>query len=165
MDDDVTLHELLDEIGVPRESGGFPLGENGRVRLMNSLHTTEVNQMRHRLRLAERLCLVFGWTGIDDSPRGKAATQLWTEWAHHVGDDFTGPEAHPELNDGSLEALAAERDRMREETLRRFLAPDEHRPTRSLQVCESCQDKLDAGMPAERLPHTNCWEASITESA
>jgi hypothetical protein len=76
--------------------------------------------LEQRLRLAENACVMFGWTaGPDESPRAKAAHQVWSEWAHHVGGGYTGPDEHPELSAAEAD-LAAERDRIRAETLVRI---------------------------------------------
>lgn len=73
-----------------------------------------------RLRMAEDVCVMFGWCGShNDNQRSKAATQLWMRWAHLVGDDYTGPKAHPELA-ASEGALARERDAIRSRTLQRL---------------------------------------------
>lgn len=80
----------------------------------------ELAALRERLKLAEDACLMFGWSaGPGDSPRSKAATELWMRWAHSplVPDDFTDPKQHPDLDDEAVERLAAERDATRARTL------------------------------------------------
>lgn len=76
-------------------------------------------ELELRLRVAEDVCVMFGWCGVDHSQRGKAATQLWMRWAHLVGDDYTGPKAHPELA-ASEASLARQRDEKRQTTLQRL---------------------------------------------
>lgn len=77
-------------------------------------------QLEQRLRVAEDLCIAYGWTPLcGRSDIEEATHELWTRWAHHVPKDFTGPAAHPELN-GSIGALAAHRRATREATLARL---------------------------------------------
>jgi hypothetical protein len=57
-------------------------------------------ELEQRLKLAEDVCVMIGWTAVDDrSPRGKAAHELWKRWASHVGSDFTGPAKHRDLDE------------------------------------------------------------------
>lgn len=64
-------------------------------------------QLEQRLLLAENVCVMVGWTGMDyASQRGKAAFQLWKRWANEPGVD-TSPKAHRDLADLEDE-LAAE---------------------------------------------------------
>jgi hypothetical protein len=77
-------------------------------------------ELELRLRLAEDTCVMFGWCGVkDDSERGKAATELWIRWAHHVGLDYVGPAAHPELA-GAEASLARQRDATRSAVITHF---------------------------------------------
>jgi hypothetical protein len=76
-------------------------------------------ELEERLALAERVCVLFGWSPVlGDSVREKATSQAWSEWVDNVGMDFLAPEAHPELSDEAIEALAVKRDEIRSETLR-----------------------------------------------
>lgn len=78
-------------------------------------------EIRERLEAAERVCVLFGWTSAShDSDRDKALHELWSEWVDLVGSAFTGPDAHPELSDERITALARRRDRIREQTLARI---------------------------------------------
>lgn len=55
--------------------------------------------LERRLRLAENACVMFGWiAAADDSPRDKAAHQVWSLWAWHVNrfGRYADPAAHPE---------------------------------------------------------------------
>lgn len=82
-----------------------------------------IAELLHRLRLAENVCVMTGWTAPSgDTDRDKAAHQVWSMWAHHVGRPFTDPAQHPQL-DAAEAHLAAERDRIRQETLSRLTAP------------------------------------------
>jgi hypothetical protein len=74
-----------------------------------------------RLKAAEDVCVLFGWTGVADSERGKATTQLWQRWVAIVGSDYTQRKAHPDLNDERITELAHERDEIRQRTLARIL--------------------------------------------
>jgi len=72
-----------------------------------------------RLAAAERVCVMFGWLGIDDSERGKAAHELWCDWLEISGVS-TDPADHPDLSDERIRELAARRDATRDQTLRRL---------------------------------------------
>lgn len=82
------------------------------------------DEERARLEAAERVCLLFGWSPAHGHGGGpdieKATGQAWQEWAEIVGSDFTGPEAHPDLGEEAIKALARKRDGIREETLKRL---------------------------------------------
>ena len=73
-----------------------------------------------RLEMAERVCLMVGWTASDPSERGKALHELWSEWtrAYRAAGGSLSPRAHPDLSDDRIRELAARRD----ETVRRTLA-------------------------------------------
>lgn len=86
---------------------------------------TEVGMstVEERLVAAEKVCLLFGWTGVKgNTVRDKATTQAWIEWARLYPKDYCDPPNHPDLNDEAIEALAAERDRIRAETLKGLAA-------------------------------------------
>ena len=57
-------------------------------------------ELEERLKLAEDVCVMIGWTAVNDhSPRGKAAHELWKKWANHVGPEFTSPQQHRDLDE------------------------------------------------------------------
>ena len=71
----------------------------------------ELMELRRRLHAAEQVCVMFGWTAVrNDSDRDKACAQLWHEWAALVGSEFTDPEAHPDLSEEGIAALARQND-------------------------------------------------------
>lgn len=65
------------------------------------------------MELAERVCVLYGWTGIgaDDSDRAKALMELWSEWLHEfeASGGSTSPKDHPALSDERIAALAGRR--------------------------------------------------------
>jgi hypothetical protein len=72
-----------------------------------------------RLKAAEDVCLVYGWSsGLDDSVRGRACYMLWRRWFDLVPEGFCSPRAHPDLSDEELAKLSEARDDLRERTLR-----------------------------------------------
>ncbi len=74
-------------------------------------------QLHGRLIAAESVCVMFGWAAATDND---ALTQAWMEWAHLVGSDYTGPKAHPDLNEKKVHDLSAKRREIRTETLKRI---------------------------------------------
>lgn len=78
-----------------------------------------------RLKVAEDALTLIGWCSTDlnavqDTERGKAAEQMWQQWYGMAKvPDFCDPDRHIEL-DAMIPLLAATRDRIRGETLRRF---------------------------------------------
>jgi hypothetical protein len=75
---------------------------------MTILPTAEVE----RLRDAETISLLVGWTPASNTERGKALHELWSEWSR-VYESAGGsllPEDHPELSDRRIRGLAAQRD-------------------------------------------------------
>lgn len=76
--------------------------------------------LEQRLRAAEEVCVMVGWCGLGHSDREEAATELWLRWARLVGQDYTGPDAHPELA-GSEAVLAAQRRQARADTTARLV--------------------------------------------
>jgi hypothetical protein len=81
----------------------------------------EPDELRRRLYLAERVCLMYGWSPAHmETPREKATHEIWCEWADAVGEKFRSPKAHPELNEGLFNVLAAVRDATRAATLARI---------------------------------------------
>jgi hypothetical protein len=77
-----------------------------------------------RLRVAEDVCVLFGWTGGGEgSQRGDALTQLWMTWARMAEVD-TSPDANRHIDD-LIPQLAAQRRRTREATLAKLRGPDD----------------------------------------
>jgi hypothetical protein len=85
-----------------------------------SVDSQKLDELEERLRLAERVCLLYGWSGSDDTERGRAAMQAWMEWADFVGKEFTSAKAHPELNDEAIAALATIRAAIHTVTIARI---------------------------------------------
>lgn len=80
------------------------------------------DELEQRLRMAEDVCLLFGWCGVGADPAGdraEALNELWQQWARLVGSEFTEIGAHPDLVGGEA-ALADRRRRTRGETLAKF---------------------------------------------
>jgi len=79
----------------------------------------EVERLRERLKLAENVCVMFGWSPVVDheSERAKATTMLWRRWLDHVGGTFIGEGQHPDLSDAVIAALARDRDNLRNQAL------------------------------------------------
>lgn len=78
-----------------------------------------VPTIEERLLLAERVCLMFGWTRAhDETDREKALHELWLEWleAFRADGGNTFPPAHPDLSDARVAELAARRDATVERT-------------------------------------------------
>ena len=73
-------------------------------------------------RAAEQVCLMVGWTGVDNSERGKALTELWNAWynEYQLAGGSSAPSAHPELSDERIRELAAQRDATVAATLARI---------------------------------------------
>lgn len=77
--------------------------------------------VERRLALAERVCVLYGWSAAGSSTgtdRELASLQAWMEWADHVGPKFTGPTSHPDLTDAEIHRLAELRRAIRRDTLR-----------------------------------------------
>ena len=80
--------------------------------------TLTADEIKRRLAAAEDVCLMFGWTAARGyTDRDKAASELWMRWADLVGDGFTDPDGHEDLDEV---ALAAARDAKRDQTLARI---------------------------------------------
>jgi hypothetical protein len=94
--------------------------------LYDDLAEHDPKALAERCRLAERSCVLTGWTAAPrGSQRADAAMHAWSEWANHVGEDFTGPSAHPELDGTEIARLAAARRLVRrtaEDGLRNVVA-------------------------------------------
>jgi hypothetical protein len=68
-------------------------------------------EMYRRLRAAEDVCALVGWTGARHrSPREKALSILWNRWHDLVGPNAAEPSEYPHLNDAGIQALAAQFD-------------------------------------------------------
>lgn len=78
-----------------------------------------LDAMRPRLAAAERACLMFGWTAVVGSDRGKAAHELWVEWLEISGVSMD-PREHPDLSDERITELAVRRDEKRAHALARL---------------------------------------------
>src|ERR1700734_1302613 len=82
------------------------------------------DEIRERLEAAERVCVLYGWTGSGNSERGKALYMLWLRWTEVSGNDCS-PEANPGLTDDVIADLARQRDDRRDSALMRLgLPPD-----------------------------------------
>lgn len=79
-----------------------------------------------RLKAAEDVAVLYGWTGDGNgnSPRGKALFEVWSRWYDLVGSAFLTPDAHPDLNDEEIARLAAQRDETRARTLAKLRGED-----------------------------------------
>jgi hypothetical protein len=57
--------------------------------------------MRERLKLAEELCVLFGWTSVkrDESLRDGLAFEAWRRWYHYVGAERGGPKGNRRINE------------------------------------------------------------------
>lgn len=56
-------------------------------------------ELEERLKLAEDVCVMIGWTRVhNETAREKAAYELWKRWIHHVGSDFASPQKHRDLD-------------------------------------------------------------------
>jgi hypothetical protein len=79
----------------------------------------EVQRLQKRLKVAEDVCVMYGWTGDPiEGDRAKALNELWNRWYHLVGGDFLNADAHPDLSDEEIALLAAQRDEARARTAR-----------------------------------------------
>lgn len=78
------------------------------------------DQLLARLKVAEDVCVLTGWTAAwGDSERDRAALQMWMVWSRMAGPRVHDPLANVAL-DRMIPQLAAERARIRAETLRRI---------------------------------------------
>jgi hypothetical protein len=76
---------------------------------------SEVDDLRRRLALAERVCALVGITAATgETDRDKAKTQAWMDWNHEYG------RLSPRLTDDEILQLAARRDIIRNNTLVRL---------------------------------------------
>lgn len=80
----------------------------------------ENKALRHRLAIAERVCVLYGWTGQrHETERDKALHEVWSFW-HNLPDTDSSPDGNPELTDELISELAAQRDATRARTLERI---------------------------------------------
>lgn len=101
--------------------------------------------LRRRLALAESVCVLYGWTGVQGSTeREKALLELWMMWSRFPGTDHS-PEGNPELTDTLISDLARRRDETRAQTLARLLGMTTDEARRYVE---------QEGKPGARLP----WE-------
>lgn len=57
------------------------------------------SEIEDRLRIAEDVCVMYGWGGImTETPRQRACLVLWRRWAERVGMAFISPDNHPDLD-------------------------------------------------------------------
>jgi hypothetical protein len=76
--------------------------------------------IRDRLRAAEEVCLLYGWTGAcRDTDRDKALHELWSHWVDVSGVSMS-PADHPEMSDERIAELARQRDATRASALARI---------------------------------------------
>lgn len=78
----------------------------------------ERDRLAERLKLADAVCLLFGWSpSRDHTEREKALTMLWRRWAAAAPPGLLDPAEHPELSDEAIAELARQRDEIRARTL------------------------------------------------
>lgn len=78
-----------------------------------------MSDLERRLKAAETVCLLYGWSPVRRSTdREQALHQAWREWAGVVGDEFLSPKQHPDLDDEAITELAEQERRIRQRTLR-----------------------------------------------
>lgn len=84
-----------------------------------------ITPVLERLKAAENVCVMIGWTGTtsdpEESARAKAAAVLWHEWTKVPGVSTEAAD-HPELSDAVIERLADGRDKARSEARARIAA-------------------------------------------
>jgi hypothetical protein len=80
-------------------------------------------ELEVRLRLAEHVCLMYGWSPARvDTDREKACHELWRRWTAAVPEAEQSRKATPHLSEDVVRELAAQRDATRATTLRRLHA-------------------------------------------
>jgi hypothetical protein len=80
------------------------------------MSSSEVEELRKRLALAEQVCKMVGITAVSfESDREMALTQAWMEWSKSLPSDY---DIRP--SDEKVLELASERRRIRAETLARL---------------------------------------------
>lgn len=76
--------------------------------------------MRRRLKDAEDVCFLYGWTVVRfATDRDKACHEMWVRWSDLIPD--AGPGGAPHLTDKVIADLAADRDAKRASLMRRLL--------------------------------------------
>lgn len=60
-----------------------------------------IDSMRERLKLAEEVCILFGWTASrrNESPRDGLAYRAWSRWYSYIGEERGGPRANRRINE------------------------------------------------------------------
>jgi hypothetical protein len=82
------------------------------------------SDLQRRLEAAERVCVLYGWTGGGSgSDREKALHELWSDWVDVSGVSLSQTD-HPDLSDERIAELAQRRDATRAATLERMRARD-----------------------------------------
>lgn len=84
-----------------------------------------IRPILERLKAAENVCVMVGWTGTSSDPeesaRAKAAAVLWHEWTKVPGVS-TDAADHPHLTDAVIARLADGRDKARADARARIAA-------------------------------------------
>lgn len=59
-----------------------------------------VESLRERLKLAEEVCILFGWLPARhrESEKDRLAHEAWSEWYEYVGAELAGPRANPRID-------------------------------------------------------------------
>lgn len=59
-----------------------------------------IDSMRDRLKLAEEVCVIFGWTASrrGESPRDRLAYEAWSRWYEYLGVDRVSVKANPRID-------------------------------------------------------------------
>jgi hypothetical protein len=111
-----------DRDGLRRKRHAIDAGSwSGGIVMTTNYSSLDRDELERRLHLAERVCLMYGWSPAHmENVREKATHEMWCEWAEVAGGEFRRPKARPELNEGLFQTLAAVRDATRAETLRRI---------------------------------------------
>jgi hypothetical protein len=77
-----------------------------------------LRQANERLAAAEQVCVIFGWTGLDDgSDESRAVAQAWHDWAGAYGSISPTREWRTKVK-----KLARRRDEIRSATLAKLRA-------------------------------------------
>jgi len=84
---------------------------------------SEVAALQRRLKAAEAVCLLYGWSAgpPDGSPRSAATLQAWMEWHDIAGDEFVDS-MRAVFTDEEIERLAAIRADVERRTHERISA-------------------------------------------
>ncbi|HZN72433.1 MAG TPA: hypothetical protein VFC00_12250 [Micromonosporaceae bacterium] len=96
------------------------------------------DELLGRLRAAEQVCVLYGWTpSQEDSRSTKACTQAWMDWHSRYGIGSPTPAWRSRVKE-----LAAERDRVRTATLAGLV---DGAPRARVVVCAHCHDDPPRG--------------------